>query len=129
MLNYINVDELPSWKFITSQTLVFSKPRSRMRSTLALLLPFAFAAPAPVVERAVKPVYWLLAGDSTTAPAGGWGDAFLQKTVASGSSGHNYGHSGATTKSFRAGSDWSKVIKDIGTYKSDHRVYVTIQVM
>ncbi|ORY18168.1 SGNH hydrolase-type esterase domain-containing protein [Clohesyomyces aquaticus] len=72
-------------------------------------------------------VYWLLAGDSTTASGGGWGDGFLATTVASGSLGHNYGHSGATTASFRAGGDWGKVAKDIGTYKSKYDVYVTIQ--
>lgn len=99
-----------------------------MRAALLLFLPIALAAPATVLDRAVKPVYWLLAGDSTTAPASGWGDAFLSTTVARGSSGHNYGHGGTTTKSFRNGGDWSKVIKDIGTYKSDHLVYVTIQV-
>jgi hypothetical protein len=48
--------------------------------------------------------------------------------VASGSSGHNYGHSGATTASFRAGGDWANVIKDIGTNKAKYDVYVTIQV-
>ncbi|KAF2853712.1 carbohydrate esterase family 12 protein [Plenodomus tracheiphilus IPT5] len=98
-----------------------------MRLSLLSLLPLALAAPATLVDRAAKPVYWLLAGDSTTAPKGGWGDAFLSTTVASGSSGHNYGHSGATTKSFRIGGDWAEVIKDIGTYKEDYRVYVTIQ--
>ncbi|KAI8939134.1 hypothetical protein NX059_004968 [Plenodomus lindquistii] len=98
-----------------------------MRLSLLSLLPVALAAPAALLDRAAKPVYWLLAGDSTTATGKGWGDAFLSTTVASGSSGHNYAHSGATTKSFRDGGDWAKVIKDIGTYKKDHRVYVTIQ--
>lgn len=86
------------------------------------------AAPETVLSRAAKPVHWLLAGDSTTAPNGGWGDAFLANTVAAGSSGHNYGHSGATTKSFRGGGDWTKVINDVQTYKKDNAVYVTIQV-
>ncbi|KAH9861821.1 hypothetical protein J1614_011574 [Plenodomus biglobosus] len=98
-----------------------------MRVSLLSLLPIALAAPTALVERATKPVYWLLAGDSTTAPRGGWGDAFLSTTVASGSSGHNYGHSGASTKSFRDGGDWAEVIKDTKTYKDDYRVYVTIQ--
>ncbi|KAJ4374898.1 hypothetical protein N0V83_001976 [Neocucurbitaria cava] len=98
-----------------------------MRLTLLSLLPIAAAAPGNMLQHAVKPVYWLLAGDSTTAPAGGWGDAFLSTTVAKDSSGHNYGHSGATTKSFRAGGDWQNVISDVGTYKKDYRVYVTIQ--
>ncbi|CAI6340771.1 unnamed protein product [Periconia digitata] len=72
-------------------------------------------------------VYWLLAGDSTTAPGGGWGDAFLSTTVASGSSGHNYGKSGATTASFRAGGIWDSVVSDINSHKSAYDVYVTIQ--
>ncbi|KAF1973815.1 SGNH hydrolase [Bimuria novae-zelandiae CBS 107.79] len=93
--------------------------------TLSLLLSSALGS--PLIERAAKPVYWLLAGDSTTAPNGGWGDAFLSTTLANGSSGHNYGHSGATTASFRAGGDWNKVIKNIGTYKSSYDVYTTIQ--
>jgi hypothetical protein len=93
-------------------------------SPLGLSLVFAF----PLLTTAAKPVYWLLSGDSTTAPKGGWGDAYLSTTVASGSSGHNYGHSGATTASFRAGGDWANVIKDIGTNKAKYDVYVTIQV-
>lgn len=99
-----------------------------MRTFFLTLLPFSLAAPTTSFDRTIKPVYWLLAGDSTTAPAGGWGDAFLATTVTNGSSGHNYGHSGATTKSFRDGGDWRDVITDIGTHKEDYRVYVTIQV-
>jgi len=74
-------------------------------------------------------VYWLLAGDSTTATDGGWGDGFLSTTVKSPSSGTNFGHSGATTKSFRAGGDWGRLITQIGVRKqqSYSRVYVTIQ--
>jgi lysophospholipase L1-like esterase len=96
-----------------------------MRFFVSLFLPIALAS--PFHSHVAKPVYWLLAGDSTTAPNGGWGDGFLATTVAPGSSGHNYGHSGATTASFRAGGDWANVIKDISTYKSKYDVYVTIQ--
>lgn len=99
-----------------------------MRFTVLSLLPLSLAAPAAFHSAATKPIYWLLAGDSTTATNGGWGDAFLSTTVAPGSSGTNYGHSGATTASFRAGGDWARVLADISTYKSDYRVYVTIQV-
>lgn len=99
-----------------------------MRFALLSLLPLVLALPATILERAPKPVYWLLAGDSTTAPAGGWGDAFLSTTVASGSSGHNYAKSGASTASFRAGSYWKKVIDDVIKYKNQYLVYVTIQV-
>jgi len=98
-----------------------------MRNSAHQLL-VSLALAFPIVTNAAKPIYWLLAGDSTTAPGGGWGDAFLSTTVATGSSGHNYGHSGATTASFRAGGDWNQVIKDIATFKSNYDVYVTIQV-
>jgi hypothetical protein len=84
------------------------------------------ASPAPV--NSTSPVHWLLAGDSTTAPGGGWGDAFLSTTVAPGSSGANYGHSGATTASFRASGDWDRVLSAIAANRDAKRVYVTIQV-
>lgn len=96
-----------------------------MRLLPLLLLPCALATPLKL--QADKPVYWLLAGDSTTAPDGGWGDGFLATTVAPGSSGHNYGKSGATTASFRAGGYWNFITKDIATYKKNYNVYVTIQ--
>lgn len=99
-----------------------------MRSALLSLLPVAVALPSAIQTRTNEPVYWVLAGDSTTAPDGGWGDAFLATTVAEDSSGKNYGHSGATTKSFRAGGDWDQVLDEVATHKDDYRVYVTIQV-
>jgi hypothetical protein len=99
-----------------------------MRFALLSLLPAAFAFPAALPDSDEGPVYWLLAGDSTTATNGGWGDAFLSTTVAEGSSGVNYGHSGATTKSFRAGGDWGELIDEVSTHKASYRVYVTIQV-
>lgn len=98
-----------------------------MRLTFLSLLPVAFALPSSFQTRTDETVYWVLAGDSTTAPDGGWGDAFLATTVAKDSSGKNYGHSGATTKSFRAGGDWNQVLNEVDTHKVDHRVYVTIQ--
>ncbi|KAF2265010.1 SGNH hydrolase [Lojkania enalia] len=94
---------------------------------LSFLPLVAIASASPLRPQADIPVYWLLAGDSTTAPNGGWGDGFLATTVASNSSGHNYGHSGATTASFRAGGDWGKVIQDVRTYKNKYNIYVTIQ--
>lgn len=99
-----------------------------MRFTFLSILPAVIAIPTALQPRADGVVYWVLAGDSTTATNGGWGDAFLSTTVAEGSSGKNYGHSGATTKSFRAGGDWAAVVDDVGAHKNDYRVYVTIQV-
>jgi hypothetical protein len=99
-----------------------------MRVSYLSLAPVMLTAASPHPRSSSDPVYWLLAGDSTTASGGGWGDAFLSTTVAPGSSGVNYGHSGATTASFRAGGDWGKVISEIGAHKDSSRVYVTIQV-
>lgn len=99
-----------------------------MRVTLLSLLPVVLAAPATHLLPAKKPVYWVLAGDSTTATRGGWGDSFLSTTVAEPSSGKNFGDSGATTKSFRNEGFWGKVINDVAAHKNESRVYVTIQV-
>ncbi|KAH7081337.1 SGNH hydrolase-type esterase domain-containing protein [Paraphoma chrysanthemicola] len=96
-------------------------------SSLLALLPLACAAPAALIERAPRPVYWVLAGDSTTATAGGWGDAFLSTTVAAGSSGRNLGKSGASTRSFRAGGNWANVLSEVNKNKANYNVYVTIQ--
>ncbi|KAF1915890.1 SGNH hydrolase-type esterase domain-containing protein [Ampelomyces quisqualis] len=98
-----------------------------MRFSILALIPVVLAAPAALVAPDAKPVYWLLAGDSTTAPNGGWGDAFLSTIVALGSTGHNRAKSGATTKSFRDGGYWNSLLDGIKQYKNDYRVYVTIQ--
>lgn len=93
------------------------------------LLPFLTTASA--LE--TKPAYFLLAGDSTTATqssnGGGWGDGFLNYTLLPGSSGRNYGHNGATTKSFRDGGDWDKLLAEakMKVDGGNYTVYVTIQ--
>lgn len=70
----------------------------------------------------------MLAGDSTTAPDGGWGDGFLSTAVREPASGINLGHSGATTVSFRNGGDWAAVLDQIKSHAKSHQVFVTIQV-
>jgi lysophospholipase L1-like esterase len=72
------------------------------------------------------PPAFFLAGDSTTAPAGGWGDAFVA-SLTKGSTGINFGHSGATTSSFRADGDWDQVIESVRNHTKTHRPFVTIQ--
>lgn len=98
---------------------------------LSLLTPIASALPSPRHFSALRPAYFLLAGDSTTATqssnGGGWGDGFLNFTLKPGSSGRNYGHNGATTKSFREGGDWDRVMTEAKTKTSNYTVYVTIQ--
>lgn len=83
---------------------------------------------ASIASRNPLPPFFLLAGDSTTAKNGGWGDGFLNTTLRSPASGINYGHSGATTVSFRAGGDWQTVLKQVESHKETHEVFVTIQV-
>jgi len=98
---------------------------------LSLLPLLASGLPSPRHFSALKPAYFLLAGDSTTATqsvgGGGWGDGFLNFTLKQGSSGHNYGHNGATTKSFRDGGDWDRLIIEAKTKTTNYTVYVTIQ--
>ncbi|KAL4784121.1 SGNH hydrolase-type esterase domain-containing protein [Aspergillus varians] len=72
----------------------------------------AYARPTKL---ALPPAFFL-AGDSTTAPDGGWGDAFVA-SLTSNSTGTNSGHSGATTGSFRSDA----------TRTSTYTPYVTIQ--
>ena len=100
--------------------------------SLIAIIAFPLVTVAEVRNQAAKPAYFLLAGDSTTAKqaanGGGWGDGFLNFTLANGSTGHNYGHNGATTASFRAGGDWATVISQAQSFKSSYTVYVTIQV-
>jgi lysophospholipase L1-like esterase len=89
------------------------------------------ALPNPSSSSSDKPPYFLLAGDSTTAVqsanGGGWGDGFLTTTLSQGAGGHNYGHNGATTVSFRQGGDWATVLKKVEEVKAKYQPYVTIQ--
>ncbi|KAH0287778.1 SGNH hydrolase [Aureobasidium namibiae CBS 147.97] len=98
---------------------------------LSLLPLLASGLPSSRHFSALKPAYFLLAGDSTTATqstnGGGWGDGFLNFTLKPGSSGRNYGHNGATTKSFRDGGDWGRLITEAETKTTNYTVYVTIQ--
>jgi hypothetical protein len=98
---------------------------------LSLLPIIVSGLPSPRHFSALKPAYFLLAGDSTTATqsvgGGGWGDGFLNFTLKAGSSGRNYGHNGATTKSFREGGDWDHLMTEAKTKTTNYTVYVTIQ--
>lgn len=87
----------------------------------------AVALPVESIHEAVKPPAFFLAGDSTTAIGGGWGNGFLG-TLVNGAIGTNYGHSGATTVSFVSGGDWAKVLNAVKTNSAAYTPYVTIQV-
>ncbi|KAI0191088.1 GDSL-like Lipase/Acylhydrolase [Astrocystis sublimbata] len=110
-----------------------------LQSALPILfLPVAYARPHPHSNSQPNPApgpAFILAGDSTTASGGGWGDGFLS-FLAENTRGINYGHSGATTRSFVAGGDWGRVenkvkewlTADPTTNREDNNgIYVTIQ--
>ncbi|KAL4789496.1 SGNH hydrolase-type esterase domain-containing protein [Aspergillus venezuelensis] len=96
---------------------------------LSLILPALLAtgltAAKPLQKRAGPPAFFL-AGDSTTATGGGWGDAFVSD-LTGGATGTNYGDSGATTSSFRAEGFWDEVLAAVESAAADYTPYVTIQ--
>ncbi|KAJ5133096.1 hypothetical protein N7448_001875 [Penicillium atrosanguineum] len=79
----------------------------------------------------LKPPFFLLVGDSTTATqssnGGGWGDGFLNTTLFQGARGRNFGHNGATTFSFRSDGDWYDVLETIQEVRENYCPFVTIQ--
>jgi lysophospholipase L1-like esterase len=101
----------------------------KLSNILAPLLATGTATASALIPRQAesKPAYFVLAGDSTTAIGGGWGDGFLENTLLAPAAGINLGHSGATTVSFRAGGDWGTVLSEIKSHTATHKVFVTIQ--
>ena len=99
-----------------------------MRFSYILAPLLAVGAAAAPSHASKKPAYFVLAGDSTTAVDGGWGDGFLETAVREPAGGINLGHSGATTVSFRDGGDWAAVIEQVKSHAKSHQVFVTIQV-
>ncbi|RYO95256.1 hypothetical protein DL766_002070 [Monosporascus sp. MC13-8B] len=97
---------------------------SLLFSSLALL-GLAAAAPSSPDASAAKPPAFLLAGDSTTAVNGGWGDGLLAPLIKP-AIGLNVGKSGATTRSFVAGGYWKNVTDHVKKYAGNYDVYVTI---
>ncbi|CZT11461.1 related to acetylesterase [Rhynchosporium agropyri] len=86
----------------------------------------AISSPVQPAKKGLKTPAFFLAGDSTTASGGGWGNGFLT-TLVGGANGTNFGHNGATTESFRAGGDWANVTGAVKRASATHSPYVTIQ--
>jgi lysophospholipase L1-like esterase len=95
-------------------------------SLITLLAGLFLALAAPLEERKVKPPAFFIAGDSTTAIGGGWGDGFLS-TLRNGATGVNRGHNGTTTASFVSLGDWAAVIDLVKDHRAKYKCYVTIQ--
>lgn len=96
-----------------------------------LLVPLTVMAQPPPraadCDASSKPPAFFLAGDSTVAVDGGWGDGFLTYPR-EGAWGINFGHSGATTVSFKADGDWANLTSHVEESVAEYDVYVTIQV-
>lgn len=92
---------------------------------LAAILPIV--AIAVSAKNSNKPPAFFLAGDSTTAIDGGWGDGFLG-TLKSPAWGINTGQSGATTLSYQQGGNWTNVTAHVEEYAKEFDTYVTISV-
>ena len=87
----------------------------------------AAAMPSRKVSSRDRAPAFFLAGDSTTAVNGGWGDGLLA-TLIEPATGLNIGKSGATTASFVADGNWGNITDHVKQYAGDHDVYVTISV-
>ena len=70
---------------------------------------------------------FFLAGDSTTALDGGWGNGVLNPLIKP-AWGVNIGQSGATTASFIAAGNWSNITTHLQDYSKKYDCYVTISV-
>ncbi|QDS69453.1 hypothetical protein FKW77_005649 [Venturia effusa] len=114
----------------------------------ALLACTALANPSPapaeanevseLQRRQGKPPFFILIGDSTTAPVqawrpnntppggGGWGDGFLG-TLNAPAGGLNLGHNGQDTLSYRVNGFWKEVIGNVTEKSKTHDIFCTVQ--
>ncbi len=92
----------------------------------SLMASATLIAAAPT-GNSVNPPAFFLAGDSTTAVDGGWGDGLLELLIGP-ATGLNFGKSGATTASFVNQGRWDNVTAHVTDYVGDYDVYVTISV-
>ncbi|KAH6652629.1 SGNH hydrolase-type esterase domain-containing protein [Truncatella angustata] len=93
-------------------------------SLFAAVLPITVTA-FPAKHSNNKPPAFFLAGDSTTAINGGWGNGFLA-TLRDPAWGINIGQSGATTLSYQQGGNWSNITTHVKEYAKKYDTYVTI---
>ncbi|KAI1850245.1 hypothetical protein JX266_004103 [Neoarthrinium moseri] len=95
----------------------------------AASLPQQLASARPARDcagAAGKPPAFFLAGDSTTAHDGGWGDGLLATLRGPEAWGVNIGQSGATTVSYVHGGNWTNITAHLREYAATYDSYVTI---
>ncbi|KAI0392405.1 carbohydrate esterase family 12 protein [Xylariaceae sp. FL0594] len=101
---------------------------SQIKSSLVLAATTSVLAAASLIHPPPplrKPPAFFLAGDSTTAPDGGWGNGVLGPLVDP-AWGVNVGQSGATTASYVAAGKWANVTAYVREYAKTYDCYVTI---
>ncbi len=104
----------------------FFQIKTALRSFI-ILTASATAASIPVNHGRRNPPAFFLAGDSTTAVDGGWGDGLLAPLLQP-AWGINFGLSGATTASFVAEGRWANLTAYLKEYAVAYDCYVTISV-
>lgn len=92
--------------------------------SLAVISPLLVSS-QPTAGCDSKPPAFFLAGDSTTAHNGGWGDGLLM-SLKYPALGVNIGRSGATTVSFVAGGHWANITTHLKDGHEKYDCYVTI---
>jgi hypothetical protein len=92
-----------------------------------VVTPFLRVSAAPTDTGRDKPPAFFLAGDSTTAVNGGWGNGLLA-TLRSPAWGINIGQSGATTVSYQQGGNWTNITTHVEEYAKKFDTYVTVSV-
>ncbi|KAE9994849.1 hypothetical protein EG327_000063 [Venturia inaequalis] len=104
--------------------------------TLLVACASSLVTALPEPERESKTPFFILVGDSTTAPiqpwkastppgGGGWGDGFL-KTLDPGVSGINLGKNGQTTVSYRANGHWKLVLEEIRARIGKNDIWISL---
>ncbi|KAI1361500.1 carbohydrate esterase family 12 protein [Xylaria arbuscula] len=107
--------------------LILLIPTATTTTTTAAAASLPLPPPSPrysAPHRAKEPAFFL-AGDSTTAVDGGWGNGLLAPLIEP-AWGINFGLSGATTESFQARGYWANVTSHVKEYAKAYDVYVTI---
>jgi hypothetical protein len=110
----------------------FSWTKAALGSALLCVATKVTAASLPVDYRpgggrGRKAPAFFLAGDSTTALDGGWGNGLLAPLIAP-ARGVNIGQSGATTASYIAAGNWTNITTHLKDYARTYDCYVTISV-
>ncbi|KAL3291857.1 putative acetylesterase [Colletotrichum asianum] len=91
-----------------------------------LLAAANFGAATVLSERATKPPYFILIGDSTVTANAGWGTGFLDYLTGD-AKGENRAKSGTSTSSWQSNGRWKDLLETIEEVKEEYRPIVPMQ--